>query len=140
MAAGDIAKEALLIVEKFDVDTGEDLSKGEIALHAGGAGIEQADAAVKGPFFVPLEDHDYSEVEEAGGDHEVKAAVRGFLWVKKAAGTAIPKGRWVEVSATAGAVTLWDYTTPGSFFEVVGKCMKDAASADTVCLILLGGM
>lgn len=126
MAAGDIVKTAALIIEEVDVDTDEDIATGEVINDIGGAGFEQADAGGKGPFVIALEDHDYS----AATTHKIKALFSGIVKVKKATGTAIAKGRLVEVSATAGSVTLFDYTA-GLWHDVVGIANEDAASADT---------
>lgn len=134
MTAGDIVKTAAFIAEEVAVDTDEDISKGEIINDVGGAGFEQADAGTKGPFMVALEDHDYSEETT----HKITAAIKGIVKVKKLAGSAIAQGRWVEVSSTAGAVTQWDYTTPGDHFDIVGIAMDDAASAATEVAVLLG--
>lgn len=134
MTAGDIVKTAAMIVEEVAVDTDEDTAKGEVIVDKGGAGFEQADAGDKGPFAVALEDHDYSEVTA----HTIRALIKGIVKIKKATGSAIAQGRWVEVSSTAGAVTQWDYATPGDHFDIVGIAMEDAASADTEVSVLLG--
>ena len=133
MTAGDIVKTHAFSVEEVDVDTDEDISTGEIINDIGGAGFEQADADGKGPFMVALEDHVYSEETT----HKIKALFSGVVEVKKATGTAIGKGRFVEVSSTAGAVTIWDYTTPGAEFDIVGIANEDAESADTTIKIRL---
>lgn len=133
MTAGDIIRSHALDIKEVDVDTDEDISKGEVINDIGGAGFEQADAGSKGPFAVALEDHDYSEETT----HKVKALFSGIVEVKKATGSAIAKGRFVEVSSTAGAVTEWDYATPGDWFDVVGIADEDAASGDTTVKIRL---
>lgn len=133
MAAGDIVKTHAFSVEKVAVDTDEDIAAGEVINDIGGTGFEQADAGSKGPFMVALEAHDYSEETT----HEIKALFSGIVKVKKATGSAISKGRFVEVSTTAGAVTEWDYTTPGDWFDVVGIANEDAASAATEVSIRL---
>jgi len=58
--------------------------------------------------------------------------------VQKATGAAIKKGQFVEISATAGEVTVFDYTTPGNWYDVVGEAMEDVASTDTEVTILVG--
>ncbi len=134
MAAGDILKEGLLVVEEFAVKADEDIEKGEIVYNDGN-GILAASAGVKGPFMVALEVHDYSEEST----HKVRCGVRGYFGVQKVSGSGGGKqGQFVEVSGTAGEVTLWDYTTPGDWFDVVGEYAKDAGDSDTTAKIWLG--
>jgi len=133
MAAGDIVKEEGLIIEEFTVKANEDIEKGEVVWNDGN-GILAASAGDNGPFYVALEDHDYSEETT----HKVRCVVRGIVKAQKKSGAAVKKGQFVEISATAGEVTLWDYTTPGDWFDVVGEAMEDAASADTEVAILVG--
>ena len=133
MAAGDIVKEAGLVIEEFTVKANEDIEKGEIVYNDGN-GILAADNTAKGPFFVALEDHDYSEA----ATHKVRCVVQGFVEVQKASGNAIKKGQFVEVSATAGEVDIFDYSTPGNWYDVVGVAMEDAAATDTTIKIWIG--
>ncbi|MEM2122917.1 MAG: DUF2190 family protein [Candidatus Bathyarchaeia archaeon] len=133
MAAGDIVKETGLIIEEFTVKEDEDIEKGEIVFN-GGDGILAASNTDKGPFFVALEDHDYSEEST----HNIRCIVQGFVEAQKKSGTAIKKGQFVEVSATAGEATLFDYTTPGNWYDVVGAAMEDADSTDTTVKIWIG--
>ena len=134
MATGDILKEEGLVVEKFTVKANEDIEKGEI-VHNDGNGILAAPNTVEGPFFMALEAHDYSEET----DHEILCAVRGYVECQKVSGSgASKKGQWVEISATAGEVTLFDYTTPGSVLDVVGITMEDNVDGDTSAKIRLG--
>ena len=134
MAAGGILKEALLVVEEFTVKANEDIEKGEIVYNDGN-GILAAPNTAKGPFMVALEDHDYSE-ETA---HKINCGVSGCFEVQKvgAAGGG-KKGQWVEISATAGEVQIFDYSTPGNWYDVVGDLEEDAADADTTAKIWLG--
>ena len=133
MSAGDIVKESLLLVEEFTVKANEDIEKGEIVYNDGN-GILAAPNTAKGPFFVALEDHDYSEETS----HEIRCAVYGIVEVQKATGAAIKKGQFVEISSTDGEVTVFDYSTPGNWYEVVGVAMEDAAANDTTVKILIG--
>ena len=133
MAVGDIVKEAGLIVERFTVSANQDITRGSIVC-SDGTGVLTAANTAKGPFFVALEDHDYSE----SSIHEIRCAVQGFVEVAKKTGIAIGKGQFVVVSSTAGAVTLFDYTTPGNWYAVVGVAMEDAASAATSVRIWIG--
>jgi hypothetical protein len=48
------------------------------------------------------------------------------------------KGRWVEMSTTSGAITIFDYSSPGDWFDVVGIAMEVAATTATDCKVLLG--
>lgn len=135
MTAGDILKEGLLVVEEFTVKADEDIEKGE-AVYNDGNGILAAPNTAKGPFMVALEDHDYSEETS----HKVRCAVSGCVEVQKAtgAGSGGKKGQFVEVSATAGEVQLFDYTTPGNWYEVVGELAGDAGDSDTTAKIWIG--
>jgi len=134
MAAGDILKEGLLVVEGFTVKTDEDIEKGEIVYNDDN-GILVASAGVKGPFMVALEAHDYSEETE----HTVRCGVSGCFEVQKVSGSGGGKqGRFVEIGGTAGEVALWDYSTPGDWFDVVGEYAEDAADGDATAKIWLG--
>ena len=134
MAAGDILKEGLLVIEEFTVKADEDIEKGEVVYNDGN-GILAASAGVKGPFMVALEAHDYSE-ETA---HKVRCVVSGLVVVQKATGGGSGKqGQYVEVSATVGEVALWDYATPGDWFDVVGEYAEDAADGDATAKIWVG--
>ena len=133
MAKGDILKEAGLIIEEFTVKANEDIEKGEIVWNDGN-GVLAASAGDKGPFFMALEAHDYSEEST----HKVKCVVAGFVEAQKKANGATKKGQYMEVSATDGELTIWDYTTPGAWFDVAGICSEDAGASDTTAKILLG--
>jgi len=134
MAAGDILKEANLAVEEFTVKANEDIEKGEIVWNDGN-GILAASAGDKGPFFMALEAHDYSE-ETA---HKVRCVVSGCVECQKVSGSGGgKKGQFVEISATAGEIQLFDYSTPGDWWDVVGELEEDAADADTTAKIWLG--
>ena len=134
MGAGGILKEQLLVVEEFTVKADEDIEKGEIVYNDDN-GILAAPNTAKGPFMVALEAHDYSEETT----HKVRCGVSGCFEVQKvgAAGGG-KKGQFVEISATAGEVQIFDYTTPGSWYEVVGDLEEDAEDADTTAKIWLG--
>jgi len=134
MAAGDILKEQGLVIEEFDVKANEDIEKGEIVWNDG-AGILAAAAGSKGPFFMAIHDHTYADETT----HKVRCVVRGCVEAQKVSGSGGgKKGQFVEVSATAGEVALWDYTTPGDWFDVVGELQEDAEDADTTAKIWLG--
>ena len=134
MAAGDILKEQLLVIEEFTVKTDEDVEKGEIVYNDGN-GILAAPAGVKGPFMVALDAHTYSEETS----HKIRCGVSGLFEVqKKTGGGAGKQGQFVEISATAGEIALWDYTTPGDWFDVVGEYAEDAADGDATASIWLG--
>ncbi|MCW3979804.1 MAG: DUF2190 family protein [Candidatus Bathyarchaeota archaeon] len=134
MTAGDIMKEGLLVIEEFTVKADEDIEKGEVVYNDGN-GILAATNTAKGPYFVALEAHDYSE--EA--NHKVRCVVSGCVECQKVSGSGGGKqGQFVEVSATGGEVQLFDYTTPGNWYDVVGELAEDAADADTTAKIWLG--
>jgi len=134
MSAGDILKEALLVVEEFDVKANEDIEKGEIVYNDGN-GILAATNTAKGPFMVALEAHTYASESV----HKVRCGVSGCFEVQKVgAAGAGKKGQFVEIGATAGEVVLFDYTTPGNWYDVVGEYAEDAEAADTTAKIWLG--
>jgi hypothetical protein len=134
MAVGDILKEANLVVEHFTVKANEDIEKGEVVVNDG-SGILAAPNTVEGPFMVAMVAHDYSEET----DHSIPCVVKGFVEVQKVSGSgASKKGQWVEISATAGEVTVFDYTTPGTPNDVVGTTMEDNVDADTSAKIYVG--
>lgn len=85
--------------------------------------------------MVALEDYDYSEETE----HKINCGISGCFEVQKVSGSGGGKqGQFVELSATAGEVQLFDYTTPGNWYEVVGELEEDAADADITAKIWLG--
>ena len=134
MAAGDILKEAGLVIEEFTVKANEDIEEGEIVYNDGN-GILAAPNTAKGPFFVALQAHDYSEETS----HKIRCGVKGCFEVQKVGASGGGKqGQFVEISATAGEVQLFDYTTPGNWYDVVGELQADAADADTTAKIWLG--
>ncbi|MGD2200497.1 MAG: hypothetical protein PVJ38_02555 [Candidatus Bathyarchaeota archaeon] len=135
MAAGDVLKEALLVVEGFTVKADEDIEEGEIVYNDGN-GVLAAPNTAKGPFMVALESHDYSEETT----HTIRCIVSGCVETQKAtgAGSGGKQGRFVEISATAGEIQLFDYTTPGSWYEVVGELAEDAGDSNTTAKIWVG--
>lgn len=122
-------KTSNLIIESFTVKTDEDIELGEIVNV--NAGIVAAVTAATGPYFVALAEHDYSEVS----DHSVPCGVVGYFQVQAAVASAIEKGDYVELSTTAGAVTLSDST---AFTDIVGIAMEAAATTATYLTILMG--
>lgn len=134
MVAGNILKEEGLIIEEFTVKANEDIEKGEIVYNDGN-GILAASTSAKGPFFMALKAHDYSEETT----HKVRCVVAGAGVVqKKGASGGGKQGQYVEISATDGEVALFDYATPGLFSDIVGTLLADAADADTTAKVLLG--
>jgi len=133
MTAGDIVKETGLIIEEFTVKANEDVEKGEVVYNDGN-GILAASSTAKGPFYVALEDHDYS----AKTTHKVRCVVRGQVKAQKKSGAAIKKGQFTEISTTDGEVTVFDYTTPGNWYDVVGEAMEDVADTATEVTTLVG--
>ena len=133
MTAGDIVKESLLVVEEFTVKANEDIEEGEIVWNDGN-GILAAASTDKGPFFMALEDHDYSEETT----HGVRCVVSGFVEAQKKADQAVKKGQLVSISGTAGEVRVFDYATPDNWYDAVGVCVEDAAASDTTVKILIG--
>jgi len=134
LVAGNILKEEGLIIEEFTVKANEDIEKGEIVYNDGN-GILAASTSAKGPFFMALKAHDYSEETT----HKVRCVVAGAVVVqKKGASGGGKQGQYVEISATDGEVALFDYATPGLFSDIVGTLLADAADADTTAKVLLG--
>jgi len=133
MAAGDILKEEGLIIEEFDVKANEDIEKGEIIVNDGN-GILAAATTHLGPYMMALKAHTYASETT----HKVRCVVAGYVEVQKKANGATKKGQYCEISAIAGEVTLFDYTTPGLFSDIVGICVADAGATDTTMKVLLG--
>ena len=127
---GKAVKEENLIVEVFTVKSSEDIELGEIVVNDGN-GILAATTSHVGPYFVAMEDHDYSEVD----DHDIRCGVVGLFDVQAKPASAIVKGCYVEMSTTAGEVTDSDET---AFDDIVGIGMEAAATTATHCLVLLG--
>ena len=147
MAAGDILKEALLVVEEYTVKANEDIEKGEIVYNDGN-GILAAPAGTIGSFMMALEDHDYSEEST----HTVKWVKLGCVEAQKVSGSGGgKKGQPVMISGTAGEVTLFvKGDAPASYNEanvqtaldtnlgIVGVLNEDAADGDTTAKIWIG--
>ncbi len=134
-SAGDIAKEydlhVIQNVASSDADT-HAISRGDIVCwdKSNNDGFMQATNSTTGPFGVALDDAD------AAGD-SIRVLDSGVVWVGKVTGQALHAKEYVEVSSTAGKVTIFDYSS-GTFKDVVGTVVKDAAANDTVVLIKLG--
>jgi len=149
MAAGDILKEALLVVETFTVKVNEDIEKGELCIDDG-AGIIAATAALaaSGKAVMALEAHDYSEET----DHDIECVVVGYVEAQKVTGSgAARKGDKLMISGTAGEVTKFvKADAPAAYAEatiqanydlnlgVVGTAMATTLDATTTQKMLLG--
>lgn len=149
MAAGDVLKEALLVVETFTVKANEDIEKGELVVDDG-AGILAATAAlsVAGKVMMALEAHDYSEET----DHDIECVVVGFVDAQKVTGSgAARKGDKLMISGTAGEVTKFvKGDAPATYVEadvqtaldtdarVAGTAMETTLDADTTQKMFLG--
>ena len=146
MAAGDILKEAGLIIEEFTVKANEDIEKGELVYNDAN-GILSAVNTVSGPFYMALKAHDYSE----DTTHKVRCVVSGCVEVQKISGSGGGKhGEAVMVSATAGEVTKFtdpdvgatpDQTSINNAIKQalsrLGTLLEDAADGDTSAKIWL---
>jgi len=131
---GEILGEQNLIVERMTVKANEDIEKGEIVQNDGN-GILAAAAATLGPFFVALEALDYSAVSV----YTIRVGVFGHFKVQKvSAAGANQHGRYVELSTTAGEVTIYDYSSPGDWFDIVGIQTETSLDADTDVNIRIG--
>ena len=109
MAAGDILKEANLVIESFTVKADEDIEKGELCVDDG-AGIVAATAALaaEGKVVMALEDPVYATVEAAGGSHVIECVVIGHVDAQKISGSGAARpGDKLMISGTAGEVTLF---------------------------------
>jgi hypothetical protein len=149
MAAGDILKEALLVVEEFTIKANEDIEKGELVVDDG-AGIIAASAALAavGKAMMALEAHDYSEET----DHDINCVVVGYVEAQKVAGSgAARKGDKLMISGTAGEVTKFvKGDAPAAYAEadvqtmadtnvgIVGIAMAITLDATTTQKMLLG--
>lgn len=149
MAAGDILKEALLVVETLTVKANEDIEKGELCVDDG-AGLIAASKllAASGKAVMALEAHDYSEET----DHDINCVVVGYVEAQKVTGSgAARKGDKLTISATAGEVTKFvkadaaaayaEATIQGDYdnnLAVVGIAMAAADDATTTQKMLLG--
>jgi hypothetical protein len=149
MAAGDILKEALLVVETFTVKVNEDIEKGELCIDDG-AGIIAATAALaaSGKAVMALEAHDYSEET----DHDIECVVVGYVEAQKVTGSgAARKGDKLMISGTTGEVTKFvKADAPAAYAEatiqanydlnlgVVGTAMATTLDATTTQKMLLG--
>jgi len=149
MAAGDILKEALLVVETFTVKANEDIEKGELCVDDG-AGIIAATAALAatGKAVMALEDHVYADET----DHDIECVVVGFVEAQKVSGSgAARKGDKLMISATAGEVTKFvKGDAPATYDEagvqtaldtnlgVVGTATEASVDGDTTQKMLLG--
>ena len=142
MAAGDILKEAGLVVESFTVKENEDIEKGELVVNDGN-GILAATAAlaISGKVMMALEAHDYSEKT----NHDISCVVFGCVEAQKVSGSgAAKKGQKLMISATAGECTLFvkgdvtatvNQTTANAALDnnagAFGAAAADSATGDT---------
>ncbi|GEM_PF-1566314 len=149
MAAGDVFKEFGMKVAKYTLKTNTGVTKGDVlAYDTDGWGPADADASSgnKGPFVVALET---VVAPGAGLQASCKVLEEGVVEVSKVSG-AINQGAWVALSTTAGKVKAYaNLDAPATYAEAdmqaelskieqrVGRCEKEAASADTTVLIRL---
>lgn len=154
MGAGDIIKEALLVVEKVTVKANEDIEKGEVIYNDGNGFLAAPNTVDEEKLYIALEAHDYSAVSV----HTIGAAFMGCIEVQKVAG-AIKEGQLVMLSSTDGAVTVYtgpDAPTGGvsTYYTttieaglqtaldtrglIVGTCAEDAATGDATVKVWVG--
>jgi predicted RecA/RadA family phage recombinase len=147
MTAGDILREAGLIVENVTVKNAEDIEKGELIYNDTNGFLAMPNTVVNAKAYVALEEHDYS----AESVHTIGAALKGKITVQKVAGTAIKEGQKVMIGGTAGEINLFvKGDAPAAYVEadvqtaldtnliIVGTCAADAAADATTCDIWLG--
>lgn len=154
MAAGDILKEALMVVDAVTVKANEDIEIGEVIYNDGNGFLAAPNTVDEETFYIALETHDYS----AESEHIIKALLMGCVEVQKVTG-AIKKGQKVMISSTDGAVTVYTgpdaptggvstyYTTTiesgvqtalDASALLVGTCYEDAASGDATVKTWVG--
>jgi len=151
MAAGDILKEANLVVETFTVKTGESIEKGELVCDDGsGNGIVAATAAlsVAEKVYMAL------EASTAADPATIECVVVGYVEAQKVSGSgAAQQGDKLMISGTAGEVTKFvKGAAPGSDTyntatmqtaldtnaRVVGTAMNTTLDATVTQKMLLG--
>jgi len=155
LVAGDILHEQLMVVEKCLVKENEDIEKGEVVYNGGDGWLAAPNTLCGTKHGVALVAHDYSAVSY----HYIQVLFFGCIVVQKIAGTAIDKGQYVTVGATAGEVTLFVcgdpptgssstyYTTTieagilqaiKDNLRYVGVCDEDAASGAILVKVWVG--
>jgi len=154
MAAGDIIKEALLVVEKVTVKASEDIEIGEVIYNDGNGFLAAPNSIDEEKLYVALETLDYSEVSV----YTIGAALMGCIEVQKVAG-AIKEGQLVMLSSTDGAVIVYTgpdaptgssstyYTTAieaglqtalDTRALILGTCAEDAETGDDTVKVWVG--
>lgn len=134
MAAGDILREDGMRIETHVVKANEDIELGEICIEDG-AGMIAAAATDEGPFYMAMKAHDYSEETV----HTIQFLAEGDCECQKvAAGGLARKGQYCEISATQGAVQVWDYATPGEEWGIVGVAIETSTDAQLTQKLRLG--
>ena len=132
--AGDIVKEEGLIEVVLTVKSAEDIEKGEICCDDGsGNGMVAATTSLVGPYYMARQAHDYSEET----DHDIPFVKAGHVVAQAKPASAIAAAQYVELSTTAGEITLSDET---AFDDVVGVAEEAALTTATTCRILLGAV
>jgi hypothetical protein len=136
MTAGDIMKDQNMIVEEFTVKSSEDIELGEVVYNDGN-GILAATTGVTGPYFMALQAHTYSDPDPEAGQatHDIRCLVAGVGDCQAKPASATVKGKYVELSTTAGEVTLSDAT---AFTDICGIAMEAVATTGTDCKVLFG--
>lgn len=155
MAAGDILRESLLVVESVTVKTSEDIERGEVIYNDGNGFLAAPAGIANAKLYVALEEHDYSEEST----HVIDACLMGKVVVQKVTGTAIKEGQRVMVGATSGEINLFikgdaPAGTASTYFTtaiesglqtaidtdigILGTCADDAGSSDTTANIWVG--
>lgn len=155
MAAGDILREGLMVVEEVTVKANEDIEKGEIIYNDGAGFLAMPNTAVNAKAYMALEDHTYATASV----HTIKALLMGKATVQKKNDVVIKQGQRVMISATAGEITLFVKgagTTSGDAqhysaavlaetnlaldtdARIIGNCAKDATETSTTCDVWLG--
>lgn len=104
MTAGEIKKEALLVVERVTVKADEDIEQGEVIYNDGNGVLAAPNTVDEEKLYVALEAHDYS----AASEHYIRAVLMGCVSVQKKSGNAIYEGDLVMLSSTAGEVDRYD--------------------------------
>jgi len=141
MTVGGIMKDQNFIVEVFTVKASEDIELGETVVNDG-SGLIAATSSHLGPYFMALQAHTYAspDPEEGQSDHDIRALVVGVGDCQAKPAAALVKGRYVELSTTAGEVTIFDYSGPGNWYDVSGISLEAVATTGTDAKVLFGHM
>lgn len=126
-------KEQNLVVEKLTMKTSTDSVKG--AIYVVDAGARKALTTDVGPYYMALEDLDYSEVTA----YTAMFVKQGYVEVNASlAGGAVEKGDYLGVTSTSGSVALLTVTAGSNEAQIVGVAEEAALTTDTTIKMTIG--